>query len=537
MSNLITVCIAVVLYFSCSASPGRADQPPEGDWVGALNLKGTMEVANVHFKNEEGGVHASLDFPVRQQMDLALSRVMIEAGKIHFEWEDQSGPVIFDGQLSGNTISGTTRQGEARGSFELVRTVKIDAATYAEYGGLYEITPGKLVAIGAFPGDPQYVDFESGRTGSLFALSESTLFAGPAYQIPAPIDIRITFVRGENQEVTGLVWQQSGSPEKLARKIKFRREDLTFRNGDVTLSGTLVLPNTAGPHPAVVRIHGAGPATRLNFIDEYNAYHGIAFFSYDKRGAGKSTGDWREAGVEELAGDALAAVQTLKARKDINAKQVGVAGGSEGGWVAPLVAARDRSVAFIITISGPALSFSEEVLYEIEDGLRANGLSEDEVKRALAFRRRISELTRSGDALTDEGWAKVEAATREVRNEKWFPFISPWPKGFWRWKKFHMMSKFDPQPLWEKTTIPVLAFYGERDRNVPATRNAAALEQYLRKAGNKDFTVITLPKANHYGMEAERGFLDGELSRLTRTAPGFLDGPLKWTLKHVDVKK
>ena len=461
----------------------------------------------------------------------------MEASKIHFEFQDQAGPVIFDGQLSGNTISGVARRGETQGSFEIVRTVKIDDATYAEYAGLYEVAPGNLVAIAAFPGETQYVDFESGRTGALFALSENTLFAGPAYQIPAPVDIRITFVRGENHEVTELVWQQTDTAEKRARKIRFRREDLVFRNGDVTLAGTLVLPNSAGPHPAVVRIHGAGPATRLNFIDEYNAYHGIAFFSYDKRGAGKSTGDWRDAGVEELAGDAVAAVQALKARKDINAKQVGVAGGSEGGWVAPLVAARDRDLAFIITIAGPALSFSDEILYEIEEGLRANGLSEDEIKRALSFRRQINDLTRTGEALTDAGWAKIDAIASGARNEKWFPFVSPWPKGFWRWKKFHLMSKFDPQPIWEKTTIPVLALYGELDRNAPAQKNAAALDQYLRKAGNKDFTVITLPKANHYGMEAERGFLDGELSRLKRTVPGFLDGPLKWTLKHVDVKK
>jgi pimeloyl-ACP methyl ester carboxylesterase len=176
-------------------------------------------------------------------------------------------------------------------------------------------------------------------------------------------------------------------------------------------------------------------------------------------------------------------------------------------------------------------------LYEIEEGLRANGLSEDEIKRALEFRRQVNEATQRGEIFTDAGWAKIETASRAAQNEKWFPFIRPWPRGFWRWKKYHLMSRFDPQPVWEKTTVPVLALYGELDRNAPAPRNAATLERYLRKAGNKDFTIIILPKANHYGMEAERGFLDGELSRLKRTVPGFLDGPLQWTLKHVDVKK
>src|SRR4029077_15034606 len=96
-------------------------------------------------------------------------------------------------------------------------------------------------------------------------------------------------------KVTSLIWNESGYPERIAKKIDFKREDLTLRNGDVTLSGTLVLPNTKGPHPVIVGLHGSGPADRNTPQSGWWAYHGIAWFSYDKRGVGKSTGNLQNA--------------------------------------------------------------------------------------------------------------------------------------------------------------------------------------------------------------------------------------------------
>src|SRR5439155_13512722 len=107
--------------------------------------------------------------------------------------------------------------------------------------------------------------------------------------------------------------------------------------------------------------HGAGPADRHSGAAELSAYYGIAFLGYDKRGVGGSTGDWRRAGVEDLAEDAIAGVRYLRQRPDIDPKRVGLGAGSEGGWLAPVVAARDPDLAFILTVMGPALSYSEEL--------------------------------------------------------------------------------------------------------------------------------------------------------------------------------
>lgn len=538
MKRLLMSVFIALLICGCWRPSFAAQQALEGDWVGTLTFQEKPDLINTHFKAEGNSINGSVDYPLQKQMNLALSKISLVASRVHLEWQGRSGTTVFDGYLKDGMISGDVQQGETRGSLQLAQVAEVNPESYDHYDGLYELDHNKLILIRRSQSGLTYLDFSSGRIGMLFPSSASTFFAGPAFLIPTPIELKISFIKNGQDEVVGLVWRPRNAPEQRARKLKFRREEVTFRNGDVTLSGTLVLPNTKGPHPAVVRIHGAGPADRSNSAEEFYAYHGIAFLSYDKRGVGKSTGDWREARVEDLAGDTLAGVQLLKSRKDINPKQIGLGGGSEGGWVAPVVAARDKDVAFILLVAGPALSFADELANEAEDSLRANGFSGNDLQAALAFRKMINDMIRSGEALTDAGWEKIQAAAQKVKGEKWFPYVRPATQRDWRQKKQFLMLSFDPQPLWEKTTLPVLALYGGLDRNVPAPKNVAALEKSLKKAGNRDYTVLVFPTANHEGMEAVKGFLDDEeTAHLSRFVPGYFDTAINWILKRVVVPK
>ncbi|MGH9905987.1 MAG: alpha/beta hydrolase family protein [Pyrinomonadaceae bacterium] len=214
--------------------------------------------------------------------------------------------------------------------------------------------------------------------------------------------------------------------------------------------------------------------------------------------------------------------------------KIGIEAGSEGGWVAPLVAAKAKDIAYIVLYAGPALSYADEMQYESEDRLRLAGFSGDELKAALEFRKNFRDMIRSGEALTDEGWAKVQAMAQKAKHEKWFLYVRPAQKRDWRQSKLALMLKFDPQPLWEQTSNPVLVLYGERDRNVPAAKNVVALESALKKAGNKDYRIIVFPKANHEGLEAETGG-EEEFPYLKRYVTGYLDTPINWILKRVEV--
>lgn len=402
MKTLILINALLVLAFGLCTTSFGAQQSFDGHWVGTLRLNGTQERVDADFKTGLGEIKGTISFPLKEQ-SFTLSKFSFVAPVTGFEWQDQTGTVVFNGQVTDGIISGEVRLGGTQGTLQLVRSAKIDAKTYDDYSGLYEISHNKLITIALFPPGPVYVDYETGRTGALFPLSADTLFGGPAFILPAPIDVKITFVRNSTGQVAELIFHQNGSPEKRARKIIFRKEEVTFSNGAVTLSGTLTLPNSKAPYPVTVRIHGAGPASRQTFADVTSAYRGTAFLSYDKRGVGKSTGDWRTSSFEDLAGDALAAIQYLKGRSDINPRQISIGAGSEGGWVASIVASRSPDVAAIALAACPAISYVDEVMFEVEGILRYKGaFSGKELERALAFQRFVLDTARSGEALDGE---------------------------------------------------------------------------------------------------------------------------------------
>jgi dienelactone hydrolase len=242
---------------------------------------------------------------------------------------------------------------------------------------------------------------------------------------------------------------------------------------------------------------------------------------------------------EDLAGDALAAVQLLKTRPDINPKKIGVAGGSEGGWIAEIAASRSRDVAFIVTVAGPAVSYTDEILLETESILRLRGgFSGRDLEDALNFERFVLSTARTGEALTDEGWTKLEAAAEKVKNEKWYSYVALDPRNNYWWRRAPLIANFNPVPLWDHTKIPVLALYGELDRNAPTAKNLERLKRSLETARNKDYTIKVFAKANHEFLEVENGmgFLN-ESPRLRRFVPGFFDAINEWVLRRAHIRR
>src|SRR5207244_2077563 len=126
-------------------------------------------------------------------------------------------------------------------------------------------------------------------------------------------------------------------------------QEVVFSNNNVRLSGSILIPHVGGQHPAIVFIHGSGPESRdaSRFLAEVFVSRGIAALIYDKRGVGSSTGDWRDSSFDDLAKDALAAVEYLKNRPDINSSRIGLMSSSQGGWVAPITASLSADVRFV----------------------------------------------------------------------------------------------------------------------------------------------------------------------------------------------
>jgi hypothetical protein len=116
------------------------------------------------------------------------------------------------------------------------------------------------------------------------------------------------------------------------------RGNANFRNGAVKLSGSLLLPKSPGPYPAILFLHASGPESRWpnHYLAERFVRAGIAALIYDKWGTGQSTGDWKKAGFEDLVTDALAGIHFQQMLPEINRNKIGIFGHSQGRYACAL---------------------------------------------------------------------------------------------------------------------------------------------------------------------------------------------------------
>jgi len=534
--RLATLRLLFLLFCAFCFLPANAVEGAlEGTWVGGFALGEHWVFIKAHFRTEDGAIKGAVDIPLEFAMGQPLTRINLDAARVHFELARPAGTLVFDAQLKDGTISGEVEQAGQRSTFQLTRIAQVNPANYV---GTYQLAPDRFISIRQWveldPSTLQFTDSDSGRFGTLFPLSETTFFSGPAFLITYPIEVKVTFGKNAQGEVTGLIWQQSGAPELSGTKIKFKEEEVSFQNGDVTLAGTLILPATPAPHPAIVMTHGSGPQPRAGerSLAEFFARHGIAALIYDKRGVGASTGDWRQASFADLAADALAGVQLLKTRKDINPTQIGLWGASQGGWIGPLAASRSTDVAFVISQSGPGVSPQQQEFYRVEHWLRADGFSEEDIQEAIAFMKLTADYVRSG-----QGWEQLAAAAQKIQDKAWWAYLGGLPpKDHWVWQFFRLISDYDPVPALEKLTCPVLAIFGELDTYVPVAASVAIWEKALKKAANQDYTIQVFPKGDHSLIEVKTGGLK-EAPYLKRFVPGYFDTLSNWLRKRLLVPK
>ncbi len=149
-------------------------------------------------------------------------------------------------------------------------------------------------------------------------------------------------------------------------QLPYTATDVVFRNGAVTLSGCLYVPRGEGLHPAIVMLQGSGPETRWGanrFWADYFGRRGIATLIYDKRGSGRSTGNWQTADFNALAGDALSGVDFLQHQAGIDPNKIGIHGHSQGASIAPLIASQTKAVAFVLADAANGVPMWQAEIY------------------------------------------------------------------------------------------------------------------------------------------------------------------------------
>jgi uncharacterized protein len=301
------------------------------------------------------------------------------------------------------------------------------------------------------------------------------------------------------------------------------RRELSFHHGDNRLVGDLHLPPGASPEstvPAVVMVAGSGPssgayARNWEDIGERLAAVGLATFGYDKPGCGASTGDWTRLTLHDRAQESLAAVAALAAQPEVDGNRIGLFGGSQGGWVAPLAAAASDSVKAIVSISGPGVSVAESEEYQVEAEGEREGYPPEEIAEALALYRRVLARLRAGDEPADILAGEIHllgsrvAELAEVTSVKELEF-------------FGRIADYDPVPALESLRCPILAIFGSDDVHVPTKASIAAYEAAFARSGHTRHDIVVFPGADHRILVAD------PTTGQPRRAPGLFELIATW---------
>lgn len=430
---------------------------------------------------------------------------------------------------------------------QTVRPAKPAAVKNALIGGVYSGTLRPTPAlsltlvfrVGGTAAKPTTTLEVPEQTDQKIAVSQ-TILSGSRVTFALP-NIGASFAgtrSADGATITG-TFTQSGRdfPVTLTRTVKpaalirpqtpkppspYRAVEVSYPNPQakgVTLSGTLTVPDGAGAFPVVLLISGSGAQDRdetimahkpFAVLADYLARRKIASLRFDDRGVGKSSGNFATATTDDFAGDVRAGVAFLRGRSEVDAKRIGLIGHSEGGVIAPMVAAGDPDIAFVVLLAGTGVP-GDAVLREQQKAIiGAMGGN----AAAVAANRKISEAGMTAirnardpaDARVqvDKAIAKQtrtlpvaarEKATKQLR-EAFYPWCSAW---------FIRFASLDPREFLARVRCPVLALNGSRDTQVVAGQNLPAIEAALKNGGNAFVTVRELPKLNHLFQTATTG--------------------------------
>ena len=235
---------------------------------------------------------------------------------------------------------------------------------------------------------------------------------------------------------------------------------------------------------------------------------GIAALVYDKRGTGKSGGDYGNSTFDDFISDAGNAAVFLSKRPDIDPNKIGVYGGSEGGLLAPLVAARFPIISFAISVSGPIMSLANHANYNIQSALRLRGAADSTIEQVMPTWRRSSTAREKNDPIALKS---VDQEIIEMR-ERFEPSLLPSTQeevatdsGLISFKPLINSMSRDYVTELKQFRKKWLALYGEQDIVVDVKTSVKNIQDCMSISGNQDYTIIIVPEVDHSYINTKTG--------------------------------
>ena len=552
--SLAALVIVATSMFSQARTMARTVSPhelskPQNDtevWNGALDIK-VMKLRLRLELTPDGdnwvGKLISLD---QANTEMTIDTVTRSVDSLAFEIKKMR--ISFEGEIKDTVVSGTFTQAGRKFPLELKKGEPVKPATHIQ-------TWTGIMKAGGREFDFQFrvfqdedenmtarLDSYSERIFGLYCEVEHNESGGITVEIPLSKAVYTGTMSEDEQSIEGKWKQGSGEydlnltrveltktrppvaparPQTPKGPFPYRNKEVFFENSDagIKLSGTLTVPKMEGKAPAVILINGSGPQDRDETIADHKPFwviadhlsrNGIAVLRYDERGVGKSTGEFTGATSVDLATDVEAAIEYLKNRREVNPNQIILVGHSEGGLLAPMIAARNSDVAGVILLAPPGVNGEQIVLNQSRLIAEASGGADaDELEKQSKILTIAFELLKSLPEGSEDFYTQFKAKAAEVMGEdsgdfELVPQIemavrqldTPW---------FRYFAVYDPVPALEKTTCPALVLIGARDLQVDPKLNLPPIKAALTKAGNKDFTVTQLDSLNHLFQECETG--------------------------------
>jgi len=545
-------------------------QDVTGDWQGTLNAGKTQLHLVLHItKDNDGNLKATIDSVDQRTFGLVVNSISLTNSKLKLAVDRFQ--ASYEGKLNPDAtkIFGTWSQGGGYADLDFKRA-KVEAKAQPKpappsdidgaWLGTVELSGIKLRLVfhilntadgltatmdspdQGVSGVPATGVTRNGPSLKIELKQKSAAYEGKISPDLATIDGTYTWSAGHLPLVVKRVKDVSQlerrRPQNPVKPYPYREEDVSYNNKKaqgVTLAGTLTVPPGKGPFPAVLLIPGSGAHDRdetlfghkpFLVLADYLTRKGIVVLRVDDRGVGKSTGSMADVTTADLATDAEAGVAYLKTRSEVDPHEIGLIGHSEGGLIAPMVAARNPDVAFIVMMAGPGVPGDEILAEQVLLASEASGASHDVAEKNAAAEREVLTLVKQ---------AKDNAVLEKELRDKLAPEIpeaqvgptikqltSPWVRYF---------IAYDPAPALRKVKCPVLAINGEKDVQVSAKQNLPAIRKALEEGGNKQVEADELPGLNHLFQTAKTG-MPTEYGDIEETmSPVALEKIASWILK------
>lgn len=540
-------------------------QDVTGDWQGTLHAGSADLHLVLHItKGDAGALKATLDSVDQAANGIPVSSISFKSPTLTLGVEAVHGS--YDGTVSsdGGTITGTWTQGQALPLVFKRAAAPAKPAKPSDLDGTWlgTLETGTLKLRVVFhitnTANGLVSTMDSPDQGANGLPTAKTTREGTSLKIEAP-SVGGVFEGKISADVNSIdgTWTQGGAslplvlrrvknqaelerkrPQNPTKPYPYRDEEVSYENKvqNVTLAATLTIPQGKGPFPAVVLITGSGPQDRdeslmghkpFLVLSDYLTRRGIAVLRADDRGTGKSSGDFKTATTADFAIDTEAAIAYLKTQPEIDPHKIGLIGHSEGGIIAPMVAARNPDVAFIVMMAGSGVPGDQILPAQLQAIEEANGKTHEEAAKDAAKERGVIALVETEKnpvVLEKELKEKMNGDMPEAQLGAQIKVLtSPW---------FRYFMTYDPAIALRKVSCPVLAINGANDKQVLPSQNLPAIRSALEEGGNKHFEVVELPGLNHLFQTAKTGS-PNEYAEIEETiSPVALEKMTVWILKQ-----